>query len=74
MTEKKDKNVSEVGSEDVAFLKTNSLDDMKKLVEELADVGEDTKDISELIEELESLYDEISLTNEKFEKAVSQAY
>ena len=58
MTEETTTNVSiSVSNDDEAFLKANSLNDIKILVSELSELGEDTTDISGLIGELESLYD-----------------
>ena len=49
-----------LATDDEAFMKTNSLKDLKTLVHELSDLGEDTTEISELIEELEELYNRFS--------------
>ena len=59
MTEQTTGNVSlDVDSTDEAFLKSNSLTDLRHLVVELSELGEDTTDISHLVDELEELYNE----------------
>ena len=50
-----------MSADDEAFLKSNSLNDIRHLVSELSDLGEDTKDISELISELEELYESFEI-------------
>ena len=61
MTEESNANVSIcVSNDDEAFLRSNSLNDIKVLITELSDLGEDTTDISDLVGKLESLYEKFS--------------
>ena len=62
MTGNRIENVSNhVSADDEAFLRSNSLNDIRHLVSELSDLGEDTKDISVLISELEELYESFEM-------------